>query len=433
MAGRNGGAQDGGRAGGRRGRWNGAVGATGDTGGWARSSYCTAPISGLSGHLPAAHDAAWPRLSWLSVTRPAFGGEGCGSGETRGWPGQWAWRGTGGRWPPVVADHSAAGRWQWGRGPAIGSKRPQRSGSRGARTRAGLPGAELRPAPAEAGGLRAAAPETCPLRGADRSPVLQGAEEKRGGPRPRCHPERGADGAALRLGLALGSISGHTRQCPHLCVIWVDAHADINTPLTTQSGNLHGQPVSFLLRELQNKMPLLPGFSWLKPCLSTSDIVYIGLRDVDPAEHYILKNYDIQYFSMRDIDRLGIQKVMERTFEQLMSRRQRPIHLSFDIDAFDPSLAPATGTPVLGGLTYREGMYITEEIHNTGLLSAVDLVEVNPLLGASQEEVNATASLAVDVLATCFGHTREGAHAVFDELPTPNSPDESDSEEQVRI
>uniref|UniRef100_A0A8C3SJW2 Arginase n=1 Tax=Chelydra serpentina TaxID=8475 RepID=A0A8C3SJW2_CHESE len=237
----------------------------------------------------------------------------------------------------------------------------------------------------------------------------------------------------LFFSLALGSISGHTRQCPHLCVIWVDAHADINTPLTTQSGNLHGQPVSFLLRELQDKMPLLPGFSWLKPCLSTSDIVYIGLRDVDPAEHYILKNYDIQYYSMRDIDRLGIQKVMERTFEQLMSRRQRPIHLSFDIDAFDPSLAPATGTPVLGGLTYREGMYITEEIHNTGLLSAVDLVEVNPLLGASQEEVNATARLAVDVLATCFGHTREGAHAVFDELPTPNSPDESDSEEQVRI
>uniref|UniRef100_A0A8C8R953 Arginase n=1 Tax=Pelusios castaneus TaxID=367368 RepID=A0A8C8R953_9SAUR len=233
--------------------------------------------------------------------------------------------------------------------------------------------------------------------------------------------------------LALGSVSGHAQQCPHLCVIWVDAHSDINTPLTTQSGNLHGQPVSFLLRELQDKMPLLPGFSWLKPCLSTSDIVYIGLRDVDPAEHYILKNYDIQYYSMRDIDRLGIQKVMERTLEQLISRRQRPIHLSFDIDAFDPSLAPATGTPVLGGLTYREGMYVTEEIHNTGLLSAVDLVEVNPLLGASQEDANATASLAVDVIATCFGQTREGAHAVFDELPSPSSPDESDSEEQVRI
>ncbi|KAK2533276.1 arginase-2, mitochondrial isoform X1 [Columba livia] len=233
--------------------------------------------------------------------------------------------------------------------------------------------------------------------------------------------------------LALGSISGHARQCPHLGVIWVDAHADINTPLTTPSGNLHGQPVSFLLRELQDKVPQLPGFSWLKPCLSPSDIVYIGLRDLDPAEYYILKNYDIQYFSMRDIDRLGIQKVMERTFEQLMGRRQRPIHLSFDIDAFDPSLASATGTPVIGGLTYREGMYITEEIHNTGMLSAVDMVEVNPLLGASQEEVNATASLAVDVIATCFGQTREGAHTAFDNLPTPSSPDESDSKEQVRI
>ncbi|KAM4904555.1 arginase-2, mitochondrial-like [Sylvia borin] len=148
--------------------------------------------------------------------------------------------------------------------------------------------------------------------------------------------------------LALGSVSGHARQCPHLGVIWVDAHADINTPLTTQSGSLHGQPVSFLLREIQDKVPQLPGFSWLKPCLSASDIVYIGLRDVDPAEYYILKNFDIQYFSMRDIDRLGIQKVMERTFEQLMGRRQRPIHLSFDIDAFDPSLAPATGTPFGG-------------------------------------------------------------------------------------
>ncbi|KAM6466792.1 arginase-2, mitochondrial [Liasis olivaceus] len=233
--------------------------------------------------------------------------------------------------------------------------------------------------------------------------------------------------------LALGSISGHARQYPHLCVIWVDAHADINTPLTSLSGNLHGQPVSFLLRELQDKVPVLPGFSWLKPCLSPLDIVYIGLRDVDPAEHYILKNYGIQYFSMKHIDGLGIQKVMEKTFDHLLGRGPRPIHLSFDIDAFDPSLAPATGTPVLGGLTYREGMYISEEIHNTGLLSAMDLVEVNPFLGASQEEVNATASLAVDVIATSFGQTREGAHIVFENLPTPSSPDESDSEEQVRL
>ncbi|XP_026921802.1 arginase-2, mitochondrial isoform X2 [Herpailurus yagouaroundi] len=232
--------------------------------------------------------------------------------------------------------------------------------------------------------------------------------------------------------LAIGTISGHARHCPDLCVIWVDAHADINTPLTTSSGNLHGQPVSFLLRELQDKVPQLPGFSWIKPCISSPSIVYIGLRDVDPPEHFILKNYDIQYFSMRDIDRLGIQKVMEQTFDLLIGK-QRPIHLSFDIDAFDPTLAPATGTPVVGGLTYREGMYITEEIHNTGLLSALDLVEVNPQLAASEEEAKATAGLAVDVIASSFGQTREGGHIVYDQLPTPSSPDESESEERVRI
>ncbi|XP_030175243.1 arginase-2, mitochondrial isoform X2 [Lynx canadensis] len=198
--------------------------------------------------------------------------------------------------------------------------------------------------------------------------------------------------------LAIGTISGHARHCPDLCVIWVDAHADINTPLTTSSGNLHGQPVSFLLRELQDKVPQLPGFSWIKPCISSPSIVYIGLRDVDPPE-----------------------------------QRQRPIHLSFDIDAFDPTLAPATGTPVVGGLTYREGMYITEEIHNTGLLSALDLVEVNPQLAASEDEAKATAGLAVDVIASSFGQTREGGHIVYDQLPTPSSPDESESEERVRI
>ncbi|KAG8560452.1 hypothetical protein GDO81_014985 [Engystomops pustulosus] len=237
----------------------------------------------------------------------------------------------------------------------------------------------------------------------------------------------------MSFSLALGSISGHAQHYPDLCVIWVDAHADINTPLTTSSGNLHGQPVSFLVKELQDKVPLIPGFSWTKPCISTSDIVYIGLRDLDPAEQFILKKYNITYYSMRQIDRIGIQKVMERTFDQLLGRRQRPIHLSFDIDAFDPTLAPATGTPVIGGLTYREGIYITEEIHNTGMLSALDLVEVNPILGATSDEVKSTASLAVDVVASCLGQTRECAHRIIDELPTPGAAFDTDSEEQIRI
>lgn len=228
--------------------------------------------------------------------------------------------------------------------------------------------------------------------------------------------------------LAMGSVEGHAQQCPDLCLIWVDAHADINTPVTSPSGNLHGQPVAFMLKELQDKVPNLPGLTWMKPFLSSRDLVYIGLRDVDPGEHHILKNLGIQYFSMRDIDRLGIQRVMEVTLDHLLGRQQRPIHLSFDIDAFDPSLAPATGTPVNGGLTYREGIYITEEIHNTGLLSAMDMVEVNPILGATPEAVEATASLAVDVIASSLGQTREGAHVSIDEIPSVK-----DDTEQLRL
>nr|XP_046223524.1 arginase-2, mitochondrial-like [Oncorhynchus gorbuscha] len=241
----------------------------------------------------------------------------------------------------------------------------------------------------------------------------------------------GAGHTTIMLGgdhsLAIGSVEGHARQCPDLCLIWVDAHADINTPLTSPSGNLHGQSVAFMLKELQNKMPELPGFSWMKPFLSAKDLVYIGLRDVDPGEYDILKDLGVQYFTMRDLDRLGIQRVMEVTFDHLLSRMQRPIHLSFDIDAMDPSLAPATGTPVNGGLTYREGIWITEEIHNTGLLSVMDLVEVNPALGASREAVASTASMAVDVIASALGQTREGGPI------TQESQTLKDDTEQLRL
>lgn len=242
----------------------------------------------------------------------------------------------------------------------------------------------------------------------------------------------GAGHTCVMLGgdhsMAIGSVEGHAQQCPDLCLIWVDAHADINTPMTSPSGNLHGQSVAFMLKELKDKMPELPGFSWMKPFLSSRDLVYIGLRDIDPGEHIILKNLGIQYFTMRDIDRMGIQRVMEVTLDHLLARKQRPIHLSFDIDAFDPSLAPATGTPVSGGLTYREGIYITEEIHNTGLLSAMDLVEVNPVLGASRGEVESTAGLAVDVIASSLGQSREGAHVAFQEAPS-----DKDDTEQLRL
>ncbi|KAL7857464.1 hypothetical protein SRHO_G00163630 [Serrasalmus rhombeus] len=219
--------------------------------------------------------------------------------------------------------------------------------------------------------------------------------------------------------LAIGSIHGHAACGSELSVVWVDAHADINTPLTTPTGNIHGQPMSYLIHELHTKIPVLPDFSWIKPCIAAKDIVYIGLRDVDPGEHYILKHLGIKTFSMTEVDRLGIAKVMEQTCDHIFSKVKKPIHLSYDIDALDPSVTPATGTPVVGGLTYREGVYITEHICQTGLLSAVDIVEVNPKQGRTEEEVRSTVNAAVDLVLSCFGRVREGSHQNDYKMPEP--------------
>uniref|UniRef100_A0A8C2IA39 Arginase n=1 Tax=Cyprinus carpio TaxID=7962 RepID=A0A8C2IA39_CYPCA len=219
--------------------------------------------------------------------------------------------------------------------------------------------------------------------------------------------------------LAIGSISGHATSRHELSVLWVDAHADINTPLTTPTGNIHGQPLSYLIHELHSKIPIIPNFSWLKPCVAAKDIVYIGLRDVDPEEHYILKHLGIKTFSMTEVDRLGIARVMEQTCDHMFSKVKKPIHLSFDIDALDPSVSPATGTPVAGGLTYREGIYITENICQTGLLSAVDMVEVNPKQGKTEDEIKSTVNAAVDLLLGCFGRVREGSHEPDYQIPNP--------------
>ncbi|KAI9529476.1 argininosuccinate synthetase [Dissostichus eleginoides] len=218
--------------------------------------------------------------------------------------------------------------------------------------------------------------------------------------------------------LAIGSIHGHAAAVGDLSVLWVDAHADINTPLSSGTGNIHGQPMSYLLHELQDQIPVQPSFSWIRPCVSPKDVVYIGLRDVDPAEHYLLKRLGVKVFSMTEVDQLGVAKVMEETCDYLSDKVKKPIHLSYDVDAIDPSVTPATGTPVAGGLTYREGVYIAEHIAQTGLLSAVDLVEVNPLL-CSEAGVSSTVSTALTLLLACFGRLRQGAHPPAYRLPEP--------------
>lgn len=163
------------------------------------------------------------------------------------------------------------------------------------------------------------------------------------------------------------------------CVLWIDAHADINSPRTTDSGNLHGCPVSFLLGIDKELYP--PEYAWVPQKLRANKIAYIGLRDVDAGEKRILREHNIPAFSMYHVDKYGIGKVVEMALDRVNPDRKNPIHLSYDVDAIDPSFVPATGTRVEGGLTMREGLFVAEEVAQTGLLSSLDIVETNPLLG----------------------------------------------------
>lgn len=176
--------------------------------------------------------------------------------------------------------------------------------------------------------------------------------------------------------VALATVSGVFGAYPNACLIWIDAHADINTPATTDSGNIHGCPLSFLIGIAEEH----PDFSWVKPLLKADKLVYIGLRDVDEAEKKIIKELNIKAFSMHHVDRYGIGKVVDMALDHVNPNRDLPIHLSFDVDALDPTVAPSTGTPVRGGLSFREGHYICEAIAETGLLVATDIMEVNPAL-----------------------------------------------------
>ncbi|TFL07287.1 arginase [Pterulicium gracile] len=190
--------------------------------------------------------------------------------------------------------------------------------------------------------------------------------------------------------LAMGTISGTLKHFPEACVIWVDAHADINTTDTTDTGNIHGMPVSFLMG-IGSKVP---EFDWLKPVLAANKLVYIGLRDVDDGEKKILRENKIKAFSMHEVDKYGISKVVELALDHVNPNRDLPIHLSLDVDALDPSVTPSTGTPVRGGLTFREGHYVCEAIYETGLMIGLDIMEVNP-------SVSDTASVTQTVAVGC--------------------------------
>ncbi|KAL1842272.1 hypothetical protein VTJ49DRAFT_5657 [Mycothermus thermophilus] len=215
--------------------------------------------------------------------------------------------------------------------------------------------------------------------------------------------------------IAIGTIAGTAKAVrerfagrKEIAVIWVDAHADINTPETSGSGNVHGMPVSFLTGLARDSDEQFFGWIGDEHRISVSKIVYIGLRDVDPGEKRILRENGIKAFSMFDIDRVpirsyGIGRVMELALAHIGA--DTPIHLSFDVDALDPMWAPSTGTPVRGGLTLREGDFICEMVHQTGSLVAVDLVEVNPRLGPAVDAAHDTVRAGCSLVRCALGET----------------------------
>jgi len=209
-----------------------------------------------------------------------------------------------------------------------------------------------------------------------------------------------------------GTVAGMLAARPDTGVVWVDAHSDINTPLTSQSGNMHGMPIALLMK-LQGTQGL-PGFDWLDdvPPLRPEQVAYVGLRDLDEGERVALRELRSEGMfvsTMQDVDAVGVGKVMERALVSL--GEHRPLHLSYDIDALDPAVAPATGTVVRGGLSFREGNYIAEALAETGRLASMDMVEVNHALGerskaagsAVSREGEMTTEMALVLIASALG------------------------------
>ena len=204
--------------------------------------------------------------------------------------------------------------------------------------------------------------------------------------------------------IGIGSLAGVLRARPNTGVIWVDAHADLNTPSISESGNMHGMPVGLLMEGVSPK-ETIPGFEWLKdgPRLNPDSIVYVGLRDVDPEERELIQSLGIAAYTMHEIDRYGIGQVMEMALGHLLAKDpNRPLHLSYDIDAVDPILAPATGTTVRGGLNYREAHYVAEAVAVSGNLASADIVELNPTL-SGEEGAAETVELGLQIITSFMG------------------------------
>ena len=198
--------------------------------------------------------------------------------------------------------------------------------------------------------------------------------------------------------LAVGSITAVARHCrengKRLTVLWLDAHADFNTSQLTPSGNIHGMPVACLCGFGPHELTELGGTS---PTLTPASIRQIGIRSVDVGEKKLVHDVGLDIFDMRYIDEVGMKRVMEQALQNLGNNDH--LHVSFDVDFLDPSIAPGVGTTVPGGPNYREAQLCMEMIADSGRMGSLDIMELNPAL----DMCNQTAKVAVDLVESLFG------------------------------
>ncbi len=199
--------------------------------------------------------------------------------------------------------------------------------------------------------------------------------------------------------LAAGSVAATAdfvrRENKPLGLIWVDAHGDMNTPSTSTSGNVHGMPLAALLGWEPAELSRIGGFS---PKVQPERTVLIGIRNLDDREKEIVRGSQVKVFTIKDVDRAGIAVVVEEALA-IAGRGTAGVHVSFDLDVCDPTIAPGVGTPVKGGLDYREAHLLMEMVADSGLLRALDLVEVNPIL----DDRNMTAVLGAELASSALG------------------------------
>ncbi len=217
------------------------------------------------------------------------------------------------------------------------------------------------------------------------------AEAIRGGMRPVV---LGGD-HSLAAGSVAGTATALAERGERAGLIWLDAHADLNTPETSLTGNVHGMPVAHLLGMGDAGMSRLAS---VFPAIHAEHLVYVGLRDLDDAEKRAIRANGLHAFTMRDIDERGLRQVMEEAVG-IATRGTGGVHVSCDADWIDPREAPGVGTPVSGGATLREAHLAMEIIHDSGAMVAMDLVEINPIL----DRQNHTAELAAELIASAFG------------------------------